>query len=90
MAAALAAGIGFLDAASERAFAADGKAIGIGRICSAQKTGGENQLVARPKRRAAGIDLAGDDCGCQPAAAKAFVFFGHIFKFAFSGGHIDP
>ena len=42
-----AAAVGFLDAAGERAFAADGNAVGVGKICPGEGSGGKYQRVFR-------------------------------------------
>ena len=48
-----AAGIGFLDAAGQRALAADAEAVGVGEVGAGERAGGKDQRVVRPQR----IDL---------------------------------
>ena len=89
MAAALAAGVGFLDAAGEGALAANGDAVGVGGVGGAKQARRKDQLVVGADGRTGGDDFPGNDGGRQAAAAEALVLFGHGLEGAFLGRHVD-
>jgi hypothetical protein len=66
----LAAGVGFLDAAGQRALAAHRDASRHGGGAAAEQPGGDDQLVVGPEGVAGGRHFLGDDCRGHGATAK--------------------
>ncbi len=87
----LAAGVGFLDGAGQRALAADREAPGHGAGAAAEHPRGDHQLVLRAEGMAEGVDLLADDQrGRCPTAQAGIIAGGFRGNFgATLGAHVD-
>ena len=87
----LAAGVGLLDGAGQRALAADRQPAGHGAGGAAQHAGGDDQLVLRPQRMGERVNLRGDDDGGHRPAAESGVLADRSFGYlgAACGPHVD-